>query len=181
LKLKEKMEKKIEYLEFSKTDQENSVEELFCGELERTGKINPLDKDMMKLLVTLVTNKSAIDEIYEDARKMSFLIPILEDRLKTMNRELDKASAIFIGLACQTPGDSVMYSYYIAYQMKKKGIGKKLTLEEICMSIFPNGLFDSESMDEVWDKQKVNRDGSGSDNLLDYRKASESLIYEENA
>jgi hypothetical protein len=73
-----------------------------------------------------------------------------------------------------------MYSYYIAYQMKKKGIGKKLTLEEICMSIFPNGLFDSESMDEIWDKQKVNRDGSGSDNLLDYRKASESLIYEAN-
>lgn len=171
---------KIEYLDHSMTEDSNSVEILFCQELEKTGKINPLGEEMMKILITLVTRKDSIDEIYNDVKKKTALIAILEDRLGTMNRELDKGAALFIGLSCETPGDSVMYAYYLAHKMKQKGIGKILELEKLCMDIFPNGLFEKESLDEIWDKQKVSRgEGfSGSDNLLDYRKASESLIYE---
>jgi hypothetical protein len=171
---------KIEYLDHSMTEDSNSVEILFCQELEKTGKINPLGEEMMKILITLVTRKDSIDEIYNDVKKKTALIAILEDRLGTMNRELDKGAALFIGLSCETPGDSVMYAYYLAHKMKQNGIGKILELEKLCMDIFPNGLFEKESLDEIWDKQKVSRgEGvSGSDNLLDYRKASESLIYE---
>jgi hypothetical protein len=171
---------KIEYLDHSMTEDSNSVEILFCQELEKTGKINPLGEEMMKILITLVTRKDLIDEIYDELKKRTALVAILEDRLSTMNRELDKGAALFVGLACETPGDSVMYAYYLAHKMKQRNLGKTLDLETICMEIFPNGLFSKESLDEIWDKQKVSRgEGvSGSDNLLDYRKASESLIYE---
>ena len=171
---------KIEYLDHSMTEDSNSVEILFCQELEKTGKINPLGEEMMKILITLVTRKDSIDEIYDEVKKKTALIAILEDRLGTMNRELDKGAALFIGLSCETPGDSVMYAYYLAHKMKQKGIGKILELEKLCIDIFPNGLFEKESLNEIWDKQKVSigEGFSGSDNLLDYRKASESLIYE---
>ena len=171
---------KIEYLDHSMTEDSNSVEILFCQELEKTGKINPLGEEMMKILITLVTRKDSIDEIYDEVKKKTALIAILEDRLGTMNRELDQGAALFIGLSCETPGDSVMYAYYLAHKMKQKGIGKILELEKLCIDIFPNGLFEKESLNEIWDKQKVSggEGFSGSDNLLDYRKASESLIYE---
>jgi hypothetical protein len=69
-----------------------------------------------------------------------------------------------------------MYTYYIAYKMKEAGI-KELSLHRVCVDIFPFGFFSEESLHEYWDKQKVNPGkNSGGDNLLDYTKASESLL-----
>ena len=162
-----------------KQDGRKNEDRIFRSQYDRGFKLsrNPI---LSGTLITLVTRKDSIDEIYDEVKKKTALIAILEDRLGTMNRELDKGAALFIGLSCETPGDSVMYAYYLAHKMKQKGIGKILELEKLCIDIFPNGLFEKESLNEIWDKQKVSggEGFSGSDNLLDYRKASESLIYE---
>jgi hypothetical protein len=60
--------------------------------------------------------------------------------------------------------------------MKQEGIDK-LSIHRLCVDIFPVGFFSSESLHEYWDKQKVNTGkNTGGDNLLDYSKASESLL-----
>jgi hypothetical protein len=60
--------------------------------------------------------------------------------------------------------------------MKKLGIDF-LDIEKICTDIFPTGFFTEKSLHDHWDIQKVKTEGNyGSDNLLDYRSASESLM-----
>ena len=60
--------------------------------------------------------------------------------------------------------------------MKQEGI-VELSLDRLCVDIFPIGFFSEDSLHEYWDKQKVNpRKNPGGDNLLDYPKASESLL-----
>jgi hypothetical protein len=81
-----------------------------------------------------------------------------------------------MSLSFSTPGDAVMYTYYIAYKMKELGISD-LSIEQLCVNVFPFGFFSEDSLHEYWDKQKVNPGKNpGGDNLLDYPKASESLL-----
>jgi hypothetical protein len=163
-------------LEFETTKDPNAVENIFCTEMSK-GVIEPLSEDMMKILITLMMNRESIDEMHREISSKSMLLNILEDRIKLMNREIDKGASIFVSLGCETPGEVVMYSYYISYMMKEKGIGQKIDLETLCTDVFPLGMFKRESLNKIWDLQKVKRE-SGSDNLLDYLEASKSLNYE---
>jgi hypothetical protein len=163
-------------LEFETTKDPNAVENIFCAEMSK-GVIEPLSEDMMKILITLITNKPSLDEMHREISSQSMLLNILEDRIKSMNKEIDKGASIFVSLACETPGEVVMYSYYISYMMKRREIGQKLDLETLCTAIFPMGMFTRESLGRIWDSQKV-KGKSGSDNLLDYLEASKSLNYE---
>lgn len=162
-------------LEFQTTEDPNSVEEIFCKQLQK-GKIESLNEDMGKLLVMLLSSPEMIDPIHKDLSSKSMNLPILENRMKSMGKEMDKGSAIFVSLACETPGEAVMYSYYISYMMKQRELGKTITMDSMFTHIFTFGMFDRDSLEKAWDIQKVKRK-YGSDNLLDYPEASKSLVY----
>ena len=167
----------MNYLDYEVTKLPYSVENLFCKPLDENGEIQRASDGQMKIILFSMTSSShEIDEMYDKLKDEYMILPILEGRLKFLGCKLDKASRILISISCKTPGEAVMYSCYLAYKMKKLGIDF-LDIEKICTEIFPTGFFTEKSLHEHWDMQKVKTDGNyGSDNLLDYREASESLM-----
>ena len=90
---------------------------------------------------------------------------------------MNKKTMIMISCICSSPGEAVMYVYYLLYKTKKLGL-KELSFEKMSMEIFPFGFFANDTLSYYWDTQKLNRDvkDRGSDNLLDYPDAMESLV-----
>ena len=165
------------YLDYEVTQLPDSVEMIFCKPLDENGVRKGLDAQQTQILITLLQlSPDKIDEMYADIKSKHWLLAILEGRLEHINCKMDKASRLFISLSCSSPGDAVMYTYYIAYKMKESGISD-LSIERLCVDVFPVGFFSEDSLHEYWDKQKVNPGKNpGGDNLLDYAKASESLL-----
>lgn len=167
----------MEYLDYEVTELPDSVENIFCKPLDQNGSIQKANENQMKIIFFGMTSpKSEIDAMYENFKNEYMLINILDSRLKMLGCEVDKMSQILISISCETPGEIVMYSNYLAYKMKQLGIDS-LDLEKTCTQIFPSGFFTKESLHEYWDKQKVNTKGNpGSDNLLDYSSACVSIM-----
>ena len=166
----------MKYLDHSVIHEPNSIEEFFCKPLDENGKRDPLNEIMMKLLIYLATSKSEdVDILYGKAKTEWTPLTILEDRLESLNCKVDKGPLVVISMACKTPGECVMYANYIAYKTKEIG-STSLDMNDFCTHVFPTGFFSEETLREYWDKQKVNSGGSGSDNLLDYLSAADSLI-----
>jgi hypothetical protein len=167
----------MNYLDYEVTEIPDSVENLFCKPLDQNGEIQKASEMQMSLIFFSVTsNKEEVDEMYESVKKEHMLLLILEDRLKKIGCSLDKASRLLVSTACKSPGEVVMYSSYIRYKMKELEIDF-LDIEKLCSEIFPDGFFTEKTLREHWDIQKVNTGGnSGSDNLLDYLKAYESMM-----
>jgi len=167
----------MKYLNYEVTELPNSVEDLFCKPLDENGETEKASDNQMKIILFGMTSTpQQIDEAYEEFRKEYKLLLILEDRLKKIGCPLDKAARLLVAISCKSPGEVVMYSSYLAYKMKKMGLDS-LSLEKICTDIFPMGFFTEKTLHEHWEIQKVNTSGnSGSDNLLDYLKAYESIM-----
>jgi len=165
------------YLDYEVTQLPDSVEMIFCKPLDENGERKRLDSQQTQILLTLLQlSPEKIDEMYDDIKSKHWLLAILEGRLEHINCKIDKASRLLMSLSFSTPGDAVMYTYYIAYKMKELGISD-LSIEQLCVNVFPFGFFSEDSLHEYWDKQKVNPGKNpGGDNLLDYPKASESLL-----
>ena len=165
------------YLDYEVTQLPDSVEMIFCKPLDEDGVRKGLDETQQKIIIKLLQlSQSDIDEMYDDIKSQHGILSILEGRLDSINCKIDKASRILISLSCSTPGEAVMYTYYIAYMMKKRNI-EDLSLDRLCIDVFHVGFFSKESLYEYWNKQKVNTGKiQGGDNLLDYQKASESLL-----
>ena len=166
----------MKYLDYEVTKLPDSVEVLFCKPLSENGKIEKATENQMKIIFFAMTSsRDKIDEMYESIKEEYMILPILEDRLKCLGCNLDKASRILISISCETPGEAVMYSCYLSYKMKELGLDR-LTIENICSDIFPMGFFTKETLKEHWNIQKVNTNNNhGSDNLLDYIQASVSI------
>ncbi len=167
----------MKYLNYEVTELPNSVEDLFCKPLDENGETEKASDNQMKMILFGMTaTQQQIDEAYDGFRKEYNLLLILEDRLKKIGCSLDKAARLLVAISCKSPGEVVMYSSYLSYKMKKMGLDS-LSLEKICTDIFPLGFFTEKTLREHWDIQKVNTNGNpGSDNLLDYLKAYESIM-----
>lgn len=167
----------MKYLDYEVTKLPDSIEMLFCKPLSENGKIEKATENQMKIILfSMTSHPSEIDEMYESLKGEYMIIPILADRLKKLGCSVDKASQILIALSCQTPGEAVMYSCYLAYKMKELEFDS-LDIEKICTDIFPMGFFTRESLKDHWDIQKVKTENrKGSDNLLDYKEAALSIM-----
>jgi hypothetical protein len=167
----------MKYLEYEVTKLPNSVEDLFCRPLDEGGERIGLNEIQIKIItLAMVSSKDKTDHMYEKLKKEHNLSLILEDRLKSINCKTDNGVKILITCCCKSPGEAVMYTYYLAYKMKELGI-EFLDTEALCLKIFPKGFFSSATLEKYWNKQKVDMRGKkGGDNLLDYTKATESLV-----
>jgi hypothetical protein len=164
----------MKYLDQEIIQDPNSVEEIFCKPLDEKGKRVPLSEHLMKLLIHTATSKpDEIDSLYKKVKDDWALLSILEDRLRSLNCQVEKAPLIVTSMTCKTPGECVMYANYLAYASKKLGL-TSMTLTDLCTDVFPFGFFDEETLRTHWDIQKVH--SNGTDNLLDYLSAAESLI-----
>jgi len=164
----------MEYLKEEAILSPTSIEEIFCQPLDNNGKRDPLSEMESKVLMMSITSTDEqIGEIYRELKEKYNLLSILEDRLEALNCKFDNRAIVSAGILCKTPGEAVMYANYIAYKCKKDELDIFDT-KAFCASVFPMGKFSDDTLSEYWDKQKV-RTRNGSDNLLDYIAAAESI------
>lgn len=159
-------------LDFNVTEQDNSIEELFAKEFEKTEKY-PMDDFTTEMLVKLTLSKNTSYAIPEGEKP--FLYKLMEKRIEVLHDfELDERTLLFLCCICKSAGVSVMYIWYLQYKSKKRNI-KEISLESFC-EIFPVGFPSEDDLHRIWDNQKVLVKGMGSDNLLDYPYAGKSLF-----
>jgi hypothetical protein len=159
-------------LDFNVTEQDNSIEELFAKEFEKTEK-HPMDEFTTEMLVKLHLSKNTSYAIPEGEKP--FLYKLMEKRIEVLHDfELDERTLLFLCCICKSAGVSVMYIWYLQYKSKKRNI-KEISLESFC-EIFPVGFPSEDDLHRMWDNQKVLVKGMGSDNLLDYPYAGKSLF-----
>jgi len=146
--------------------QPTDVEEKFCKLLDGMSANLPLSPDQFRVFMTLLTiDDKEVEDLYE---KTGGIRMIIEGRLGALNYTLDKKTQIMLSFIAETPGDAVMYVYYLAYKAKDKN--KDIITFDDFVDIFPMGYFTKKQLDDAWDAQKI-----GGQNLLDYPEASMSL------
>lgn len=159
-------------LEFSVTEQPNSIEELFAKKFEKLNKY-PMDNDTSEIFVKLVLSKNSAYEIPESEKP--FIYKLLEKRISIIHDyEIDDRVLLFLSWICKSAGVGVMYCWYLQYESNKRDVNK-ITFE-IFAEVFAWGFPSEDSLQKLWDEQKVNRKDMSSDNLLDYGKAGLSLF-----
>jgi hypothetical protein len=158
-------------LDFNVTEQENSIEELFAKEFEKT-KRHPMDKETSEIFLSLVLSQIGTFDIPENEKP--FLYALMEKRISVLHDyKLDDRVLIFLSWICKSAGIGVMYCWYLQYESKKRNM-KDISFDNF-VEIFPMGFPSEDDLHRLWDSQKVLSKGMGSDNLLDYPQAGKSM------
>ncbi len=167
-------------LKHSVTQEANALETHMCDRLSKARMV-PMSKDLSEALIKVIMSKEeGAKKMHEELLKVSWEYKALFERAKSsLTVEFEPSGLImaFFTSVYTAPGigNAIMYIYYIQYACKKKGI-EKFTVNTFCESVFPMGVFRNEDLNEVWDACKVSSEG-GSDNLIDYPKASKSIQF----
>lgn len=162
-------------LDFSETKNPKAIEELVCLKINRTEKY-PMTMAQTEMLVRMLLAGSAfkLDKNIE----IPFGIRTITSRIQTcpnISKE-DIRLPLFLVYISQVPAIAVMYIWHLQY-WGYKNHNDKVDLEVMCEEIFPFGFPSKESMMEIWDGQKVmTQEIIGSDNLVDYSTAGESIL-----
>jgi len=159
-------------IEFSVTEQPNSIEELFAKKFEQLNKY-PMDNETSEIFVKLILSKGSQYEIPENEKP--FLYKLLEKRISIVHDyEIDDRVLLFLSWICKSAGVGVMYCWYLQYESKMRSV-HTITFE-IFSEIFAWGFPSEDGLQKLWDEQKVNSKDMSSDNLLDYPQAGLSLF-----
>jgi hypothetical protein len=150
----------------------DSVETIVCQKMH-TLKPVAMNEDSAKALLLFLMDEVSKDKMDQNIDKIWQAKAIIKRLELQFNRKIDSRVAFLIAAHAGTIGSCVLYAYYIQYLCKLNNI-EEFTLDHFG-DYFPNGMFSEDSMREVWDSQKVNRTGNGSDNLVDYGFAAKSL------
>jgi hypothetical protein len=98
---------------------------------------------------------------------------LIEARLQLFQYKIeDHRLILFLSLMAQSPGNAVMYLWYLQYWSKKNGFVYSITLENLC-ELFPMGFPSLDDMSKIWDSQKVHLKP---DNLVDHMEYGASLF-----
>lgn len=161
---------------YSKTQEENAIEEIVCKEMSKLTVI-PMDEGVGRLLMTLLLSSKPL-EIPEEEKP--FLYSLIEKRVENCFTFKIKETKLilFLALVSESPGKAILYLWYLQYWCYNKNI-RELDLNIFCQRIFPNGFFRDKDLKEIWDGQKVIRERAelGSDNLVDYNLAGKSIHF----
>jgi hypothetical protein len=159
-------------IEFSVTEQPNSIEELFAKKFEQLNKY-PMDNETSEIFVKLILSKNSSFEIPESEKP--FIYKLLEKRISVVHDyKVDDRVLLFLSWICKSAGVGVMYCWYLQYESKNRCVNE-ITFE-IFVEIFPSGFPSEDGLGKLWDEQKVDRKDNLSDNLLDYPNAGLSLF-----
>ena len=156
---------------FEKTTEPNSVELLFAEKFKEL-KCHPMTNEFSQIMLGLIMAPPDTEEL--KILTGEFLSQIITKRFAALGYTMDDKTNIFITVIGETPGMAVMYSHYLAYWCKKNKV-EHLNFNDFCTYIFPMGFPSTEDLSALWDTQKL-EGHSGSDNLLDYFRASNSIM-----
>lgn len=155
----------------------NSVEE-WAKWLDGQPKKTMPTKNQVLALMAMSLNEDAVetdpDALALVAPRQYNLASMFYNRVNTCHTyKVSVAVAIFIGELADRPGVVTIFANYLQYKAFKLG-KKTIKMNDIQESIWPDGVFSTETLTEAWDRQKY-FGGNGSDNMLDYGTAQESI------
>lgn len=152
---------------------QNSIEKIFCEEFTKLKPV-PLTDSQSEVLINLILDKEKINAI--EIEEKPFLYQLLEKRIEKLhNYKIEVSAMIYLTSILKSPGNVVMYCWYLQYQSKIKNI-KTFTIDDL-VNIFPIGFPSNDELKKVWDMQKIIRPSMEySDNLLDYKEAGKSMF-----
>lgn len=84
------------------------------------------------------------------------------------------ALAVYLGEIVTNFGISTMMCNYLQYMANKHKL-KVISCKDWGLKIFPHGYFHDEDWQKAWELQKINAEGEGSDNMLDYSGCYNSI------
>ena len=84
------------------------------------------------------------------------------------------ALAVYLGEIVTNFGISTMMCNYLQYMANKHKL-KVISCKDWGLKIFHHGYFNDEDWQKAWELQKINAEGEGSDNMLDYSGCYNSI------
>lgn len=160
---------------FETTKIPDAIEVIFCKEFEECikSKNHPMDTELGELLIQLMV---CGDLNIPEAEK-PFIYKLIEKRIDALHTyKLEPKAILLLSFVAERAGIAVMYIWYLQYISKKRNI-KEMDMDYIIKKVFVNGFPKPDELHAVWDNQKVNTgQNTGSDNLLDYYTAGESIL-----
>jgi len=162
----------------NKTNQADAVETIFCKPMDKIKKV-PMTEMQSKIMISiLISEGKMLEDMLESVKAAgAWYVPVFQDRISKLGYTVDLGTQIFVclGLA-KSVGEVVMWANYLAYKAKESGVTEIRFNQEICDKWFPMGFPEQKEWIKVWDFQKVHTENKGgSDNLLDYLAAAESI------
>lgn len=153
----------------------NAIEEHFCKPLNEF-KPTQLNDDQVKLmLVIAATTPMNLPTLEKEFIEVYWFYPAIEKRIENcFTYTMDTKAKMLLATWCKTIGDMVIYLTLLQYKCKQRGL-RDVKFDDLAL-MFGDGIIDRGYMEEIWEKQKVDRDG-GSDNLIDYAPAGKSLQF----
>lgn len=118
-------------------------------------KQKPMEADIGELLLACVTGEKESIPM-PDEFKTEYLFSLVTKRANMIGLKISDPLCLFLSFLCSTPADAVMYLYALRARTEEASI------HSLC-EMFPDGFPSEESMQAVWDLQKISKG-----NLLDY-------------
>lgn len=146
------------------------------GIIQEFGKlpVAPMSNFVANSLAQLLARK----EFKMPPSQKPFLMQVIEKRIKhcfTYSIK-DEKLTFFLAIISERVGIAIVYLWYLQFWCFKNDV-REITIDIFCTQIFPKGFPHIDDIHGIWDAQKVAREGTSSDNLLDYAKAGESIQF----
>ena len=171
-------------LENSMTKDQNSIEELFCLPFSKL-PVRPMTKEESEIFLRLIMieNDGSMPNLEETGDELPFSMKLIKRLLKSrFTFGMTEPLQLMMSQTSRSAGNVVMYLTYLQYQAKKLD-KRTLSIEDLA-NIFPMGFPTDAVLTDIWDSQKVKRsqeNPNGSDNLLDYQEALQSIHFSQEA
>ncbi len=169
-----------ELIPFEKTKEIDAVEKLVCDKI-RDAKKYPLSEEHMRLMLNMILlelSDGEMDKEISDLVKTQPMNKIITARFASLGYTIDDRTNVFLSYIVESPAMAVLYVYYLAYWASFAD-KNEITFHDFCEHIFPDGYPSEEDMHDIWNNQKIDRNGAsmvpGTDNLVDYETASQSI------
>lgn len=163
------------YLEYEKVKDPKAIEEIVCLKMKDLKQI-PMNDSWTEMLILLAAAGKKIPKTLESEKP--FLVQVIEKRMKhcfTFKINDDRLY-IFLAVITTRPGPAMLYLWYLQWWCFTHNV-KELDLDMFC-EIFPWGFPSDDDLHKIWDSQKVStKERGGSDNLVDYASAGESIQF----
>lgn len=162
-------------LKNEETKNPSAIEEHFCKPLDKFVP-QQMSVDQMQLMMVIgMAKQEELVKLEKEFSEVFWFYPAIQKRIDAcFTYTMDAKAKMLLATWCNSIGDMVMYLTLLQYKCKQGGV-RTLNYEGLGM-MFANGIIDREYMHKIWDATKVERE-SGSDNLVDYATALQSLKF----
>ena len=171
-------------LDYKQKYVETAIEVNVCQQIEKSKK-HELDAELFAMFGVLMQASGKKTGVIPEKEKPP-LFKMIEKRIDAYHTFTitDQRLLLILTAVATTPGKAVLYLWYIQYWCYRNNV-RELDLETFSQSVFPHGFPSDESLQEIWEGQKVNKpdtDGTGARivNLVDYANAGLSMQFKIN-